>query len=157
MNILVTGFDGYEGFPLAIKLLKEGHCVIGLDNQLRRNWVSKCGSTSAIPIEPIPKRVKQLKKLVDVQHATEHKGQKVVEKELALIKVKTNESNRSDILQMTDHFKAQTVDFTDESLVIEVTGGTEKLDAMISMLEKYGILEFVRTGKILVARGKEHT
>ncbi len=63
MNILLTGYDGYEGFPLAIKLLKEGHCVIGIDDQNRRAWVKAVGSQSAIPIESIEKRGAQLVKL----------------------------------------------------------------------------------------------
>ena len=49
------------------------------------------------------------------------------------------------------------LDFASESLVLQVTGSTEKLDALVEMLEPYGIIELVRTGKILMARGKELT
>lgn len=101
---------------------------------------------------------KQVGKLVDVLRVIEHTEQSVVEKELALIKVGAAAgANRSEVLQLVDHFKAQTVDFTEESIIIMVTGSTEKLDAFVGMLKKYGIIEVVRTGKVIVARGKEAT
>jgi len=98
--------------------------------------------------------IKQASKLVDVLHATDHTGENVIEKELALIKVAIQDQTRTPILQLCDHFKAETVDFTSESLVIQVTGSTEKLDAFVGMLDPYGIIELIRTGKILMARGK---
>jgi len=63
LNVLLTGYDGYEGFPLAIRLLKEGHCVFGIDNYFRREWVKQIGSISAIPIKGGSIRTEQLKKL----------------------------------------------------------------------------------------------
>ncbi|MGE4169988.1 MAG: acetolactate synthase small subunit [Candidatus Margulisiibacteriota bacterium] len=101
--------------------------------------------------------IKQASKLVDVVHASEHIKGHSVEKELALIKVQTTDENRSEILQIISHFKAQTVDLTNNSLVIQATGSTEKLDAMINFLHHYGILELIRTGKVVMARGKEKT
>jgi acetolactate synthase-1/3 small subunit len=101
--------------------------------------------------------IKQAAKLVDVVHASEHIKSDSVEKELALIKVKTTSENRSEVLQITQHFKSETVDIAPRSLIIQVTGSTEKLDAMVDMLAPFGILEIVRTGKIVMARGKEKT
>ena len=101
--------------------------------------------------------IKQVSKLVDVIRAVEHSQQEVLEKELALIKVLTTEKTRLEILQLVEHFKAQTVDFTDESMVIQVMGNTEKLNAFINLLAKFKIQEVVRTGKLLMARGKEPT
>ncbi len=99
---------------------------------------------------------KQVAKLVDVIHICEHQQENVLERELALIKVAV-ENNRTELLQIADHFKAATIDFSHKSIIIQVTGSTEKLDAFISMLEKFNILEIVRTGKILMTRGEEKT
>ncbi len=101
--------------------------------------------------------VKQASKLVDVVHATEHRDHSAVQKELALIKVAIGTQNRSEILQVVQHFKAVTVDMSQDSIIIQATGSTEKLDAMMVVLEEYGIIEIVRTGKIVMARGKETT
>jgi acetolactate synthase I/III small subunit len=101
--------------------------------------------------------IKQCSKLIDVIHAEEHNSEDTIEQELALIKVKANASLRSEVIQICDHFKARTVDFCENSLVIQVTGNTKKLDAMIEMLKKFGLIEIIRTGKILVRRGAERT
>jgi acetolactate synthase I/III small subunit len=101
--------------------------------------------------------IKQLNKLIDVIHAKDHTGETVVEKELALVKVKCRPEQRTEVLQVSEHFKAQTVDIADTTLMLQVTGSTEKLDAMQTMLDKYGILELVRTGKVLMARGETGT
>lgn len=108
-------------------------------------------------IEEFLQILKVLNKLVDVIHASDHTNQDVIAKELALIKVEATGKNRVEILQLVDHFKAETVDFTEESLVIQVAGYTDKLDAFVEMLKKIGIIEIVRTGKLLMARGKEQT
>lgn len=101
--------------------------------------------------------IKQCDKLIDVLHAGEHYAYNTIEKELALIKVEANSTERVEILQVVEHFKAETVDFADNSLVIQVTGSTEKLDAMIDMLKKFNLIELVRTGKVLMARGLQQT
>jgi acetolactate synthase-1/3 small subunit len=101
--------------------------------------------------------IKQLQKLIDVKTATEHLDDDTLKKELALIKLSATPDTRTEILQLVRHFKAQTVDFTEESMIIEVTGNSDKLDAMIGMLKKFGILELVRTGKVVMARGSDAT
>ena len=85
--------------------------------------------------------IRQLSKLIDVLHAIEHDTVNTLQKELALIKVKADSDNRTEVLQLVTHFDAQTVDFTEDSLVIEVTGNTDKLDAMVNMLKRHGIVE----------------
>jgi acetolactate synthase I/III small subunit len=101
--------------------------------------------------------IKQCSKLIDVLHAEEYSSVNTLEQELALIKVKSDASLRSEVLQIVDHFKARTVDFCENSLVIQVTGSTKKLNAMIDMLNKFGLIEIIRTGKIIVRRGSEKT
>lgn len=101
--------------------------------------------------------IKHLNKLIDVIHAKDHTGEIVVEKELALIKLNCPPDKRTEILQIAEHFKSQTVDLSESTLMLQVTGSTEKLDAMELMLDKYGIKEMVRTGKIIMARGSAAT
>lgn len=101
--------------------------------------------------------IKSVNRLVDVVHVAEHDGAGVLEKELALIKIAVDAGSRTEVLQIVEHFKAQTIDFSDESLVIQVTGNSDKLDAMVGMLKRHGIREIVRTGKVLMARGLETT
>ncbi len=123
-----------------------------LDGHFSRMTITAIGE-----LKTLEQIIKQLNKLVDVIHASEHKREDVIDTEFALIKVRTTNETRVGILQCVDHFKGKTVDFTDESLVIQVTGSTEKLDAMVEMLFKYGVLEMVRSGKMIMARGGETT
>ncbi len=102
--------------------------------------------------------IKQVTRLIDVLHAIDHTDGNVIEIESALVKILILDApSRTFVLQLVSHFKAQTVDFTEESLVIHVSGKTEKLDAFISMLSRFDVVEIVRTGKILMCRGKERT
>ena len=101
--------------------------------------------------------IKQLDKLVDVVRVAEHSGEDSVVRELALFKIKADVGNRTEILQIVDVFRAKTVDIGDESLIIEITGDSEKLDAMERMLGKFGVIEMIRSGKLIIARGKELT
>lgn len=101
--------------------------------------------------------IHQLNKLIDVIHAKDHTGETVVEKELALIKVRCTPERRTEVLQIAEHFKGQAVDISESTILIQVTGGTEKLDALETMLDKYGIIELARTGKVIMARGETGT
>jgi len=123
-----------------------------LDGRFSRMTITAQGNPKSL--EQI---IKQVAKLVDVLHVGEHDKTDSLEKELALIKVKTSEKTQTQILQLVDHFKAMTVDIKEKSLVIQVTGNSEKLDACVEMMKKFGILELVRSGKILMARGTEQT
>lgn len=107
--------------------------------------------------ETLEQIIKQCAKLVDVVHAREHCGENVIEREYAMIKIAAPAGKRGEILQIIEHFKSQTLDFTDESLIIQMSGSTEKIDSAVGLLESYGIIEQVRTGKVLMARGKEET
>ncbi|WP_202944944.1 acetolactate synthase small subunit [Lentisphaera araneosa] len=99
----------------------------------------------------------QLEKLVDVVHCIEHKDTEAIVREMVLVKVAANAVNRGEILQITKHFGGKTVDFTDNSLVIECSGASTKLDAMIALLSNYEIVEMVRSGQMLMARGEKPT
>jgi len=101
--------------------------------------------------------IMQCSKLVDVLACREHSDEEVVARELALVKVAVDAAQRGEVLQIADHFRAKTVDLTDKSIVLEATGGSRKLDAMVELLNKFKIVELVRTGKVIMARGEDET
>jgi acetolactate synthase-1/3 small subunit len=101
--------------------------------------------------------LRQLNKLVDVVHAKDHTGDDIVQRELALIKLRCTADTRNEVLQIAHVFKCAAVNLTDTTITLEITGETEKIDALHRMLNQYGILEMVRTGNVLIARGEETT
>ena len=101
--------------------------------------------------------IKQLAKLVDVVHAIDHTGDLAYETEIALIKIEAPIEERTEILQIAEHFKARFVDYGTESMILQAHGSSEKLDALISLLRPFSIAELVRSGKLLMARGKSTT
>lgn len=101
--------------------------------------------------------LRQLNKLVDVVHAAHHTAEDAVEREFALFKVKVDAEQRAEIFQIIDVFRAKTVDITDRSVVIETTGSSSKIDALEKLLGSIGVIEMVRSGKLIMARGTEIT
>lgn len=124
----------------------------GTDCGFSRMSVTASGSR-----DTLDQILKQLNKLVDVLHATDHTGDVVVERELALMKIRCTPEQRTEVLQILDHFKAETVDITEECLMVQGTGSSEKLDAMVMLLRKFDLLELVRTGKVIMSRGSAET
>lgn len=100
---------------------------------------------------------RQLNKLVDVIRVYDHTGEDLVEREIALIKVHTTAENRSEIMQIADIFRANIVDVSDGSMVVECTGRGQKVDAIEGLLQQFGIVEMVRTGKTALVRGGKMT
>ncbi|MBC7327837.1 acetolactate synthase small subunit [bacterium] len=96
---------------------------------------------------------KQLNKLIDVIKVIDYTFSPTLERELALVKVEATPQTRREILDLTHIFRATVVDVAENSLIIEITGDVEKIDAFISLVTPYGIKEIVRTGKIVMARG----
>jgi acetolactate synthase-1/3 small subunit len=100
---------------------------------------------------------KQLGRLVDVIRVTDLTEIPSVDRELVLVKVSSSVSRRAEVFQIVDVFRGKIVDMAHKSLTIEVTGVTEKVEALIAMLKPFGIKEIVRTGKICIARGGAST
>jgi acetolactate synthase-1/3 small subunit len=107
--------------------------------------------------DTLEQMIKQVAKLVDVVRAIDHTGQSVVETEIALIKIDADVHERTEILQIAEHYKAKVVDCGTNSLILRVTGASEKLDSFIAILRPFGLVELVRSGKILMTRGPETT
>lgn len=97
--------------------------------------------------------IKQLSKLINVIRVSELDPTESVERELALIKVSADKQNRGEIMQIVNIFRARIIDVSHRSMIIEVTGDEEKIDAITQMLRQFGIKELVRTGKISMIRG----
>ncbi len=101
--------------------------------------------------------LKQLNRLVDVIHAKDMTNKDVIQSELALIKIKCTPDQRPEVMQTTTAFTSKTVDITDDSLTIQVSGISDKIDSAIKVFSHYGVIEIVRSGKILITRGNETT
>ncbi len=96
----------------------------------------------------------QLAKLMDVLKLTEFKDDESVKRELALIKIDSKNEKRSQILEIANIFRAHVIDVTNNTLIIEITGDQNKVSAIISMLDEFGIKEVIRTGVTAIARGE---
>lgn len=96
--------------------------------------------------------IKQLRKLVNVVDVIDFKEGQAVERELVLVKVRASTQTRSEIVQIADIFRAKIVNLSHENLIIELTGTDDKIDALISLLEPFGILELARTGRLALKR-----
>ncbi|MGH2460561.1 MAG: acetolactate synthase small subunit [Chloroflexota bacterium] len=101
--------------------------------------------------------VKQLYKIIDVVKVSDVSDEKVVSRELALIKVSATSTTRSEIMQIVDVYRAKIVDVSAEALMVEVTGPEEKVDSLLSLLRGFGIKEVVRTGRVAMIRGPAAT
>jgi len=101
---------------------------------------------------------KQLYKLIDVIKVMDHTEDDVVTRELALFKVYTADAaKRAEMMQIIDIFRAKIVDLGDKTIIVEATGGCEKIDALEHLLEGYGIKEMVRSGRVVLVRGTKTT
>jgi len=101
--------------------------------------------------------IKQTNKLVDVVHCSEHTPKEALSQELALFKVRVKPSTKKTITKQMRKLHARALDETDQSLIIELSGNTDELDKFEKFLKKYGIVEMVRSGKLVMTRGKEPT
>jgi acetolactate synthase-1/3 small subunit len=119
---------------------------------------SRMTITSSGDSSTLEQMIKQLTKLIDVVHAIDHTGDATYATEIALIKAECDSrEERSELLQIAEHFGATVVDYGNESLVLRVFGESEKLDALIRLLSDFRVTELVRSGKLVMARGRATT
>ena len=102
---------------------------------------------------PLEQITKQLNKLVNVIKIVEQEPDNSVDRELALIKVRVDATTRSQVIEAVNLFRAKVVDVSTESLTIEATGTPGKLEALLRVLEPYGIRELVQSGVVSLSRG----
>ncbi len=96
---------------------------------------------------------KQLDKIIEVVKIVDITSSESVSRELALIKVKATASTRSEIIQIVDIFRANIVDVSSDSVMVEVTGDEDKIKSLLELLRGFGIREIARTGRIALTRG----
>ncbi len=99
--------------------------------------------------------MKQLNKLIPVYKVSNITEDPTVSRGLAFFKVSSDYKTRSEIIQMVDVFRGEVVDVSRDSIMIEITGDEDKIEALEELLKPYGIEEMVRTGKIAMARGEK--
>jgi acetolactate synthase I/III small subunit len=97
--------------------------------------------------------VKQLYKLLEVRKVTDLSDERLVSRELALIKVATTDDNRAQIREIAELFGAKIADVAPRAIVVEAVGSVARVDSLLDMLRPYGIKEIARTGRVAVARG----
>ena len=98
---------------------------------------------------------KQLRKLEDVRDIKELKDDSSVCRELVMVKINVDAARRAEVITIADIFRAKIVDVEPESMIIELTGTQSKIEALIKMLDEYGILELARTGITGLSRGSD--
>ena len=144
----ITQVFARRGFNINSLVVSEGR-----DSRYSRMTIGITGSSNEL--EQI---IKQVYNLIDVIHCTEHQADDSVVKELLLVKIIVKDTNtRTAALQVIEHFKGKTVDLTPESMITMISGDSSKLDAAIKMFSDFKIIETVRTGKVVMARGATTT
>ena len=98
---------------------------------------------------------KQLNRLIDVIKVTELTGVPSLNRELMLVKVNAKGSQRGEIFQVADVFKAQIMDVGHESMTVELAGSPEKIDDLLALLQPYGIAEMARSGIVAMERSRK--
>jgi acetolactate synthase-1/3 small subunit len=96
--------------------------------------------------------VRQLYKLVNVLEITDFREYEYIDRELVLVKVKASAKNRSEVMQITDIFRAKIVDVQSKTMTIEVTGNETKVNKFIGLMDNFGIIDLTRTGKVALER-----
>ncbi|RQD80253.1 MAG: acetolactate synthase small subunit [Methanocalculus sp. MSAO_Arc2] len=144
----VAGMFSRRGFN--IESLAVGTCELP---EMSRITITVLGDDAEI--EQVKK---QLNKLIDVIKVSDITYREHIQRELALIKVAANPgSTRAEVMQIADIFRAQIIDVGTRTLVLQVIGAPNKIDALEKLLRQYGIKELVRTGTVAVLRGAKTT
>ena len=96
--------------------------------------------------------VRQLYKLVNVLEITDFREHEYIDRELVMVRVKVTAKNRSEVMQITDIFRAKIVDVQSKTMTIEVTGNESKVNKFVALMDNFGVLELTRTGKVALPR-----
>ena len=124
--------------------------AVGATEQKDMSRMTIVVSADEAPLEQI---TKQLNKLINVIKIVELDEVNSVARELALIKVRADAATRGQVIEAVNLFRAKVVDVSTESLTVEATGTQEKLEALLRVLEPYGIREIVQSGVVSLSRG----
>jgi len=118
------------------------------DESLSRITATIVGDSDALD-----QAIKQVNKLINVLEVTEFTDGQATERELIMVKVKASAGQRSEVMQVSDIFRAKIIDVSPDSVNIEMTGNANKVTAFLNLIEPYGIIEMARTGNLALKRG----
>ncbi|ORW06532.1 acetolactate synthase small subunit [Mycobacterium kyorinense] len=124
--------------------------AVGATEQKDMSRMTIVVSAEDTPLEQV---TKQLNKLINVIKIVEQDDDNSVSRELALIKVRADASTRGQIIEAANLFRARVIDVSPESLIIEATGTPAKFEALLRVLEPYGVREIVQSGLVSLSRG----
>jgi acetolactate synthase I/III small subunit len=122
------------------------------DDQVSRITLTLDGA-----LHPIDQVTKQLHKLINVLKIRDLEPKDTVARELALFKVAADGVQRGEVMQICEIFRGKVVDVTKRSVILEVTGTTDKIEAFERMVRPFGLIEMMRTGEIAISRGRGET
>jgi acetolactate synthase-1/3 small subunit len=122
------------------------------DEQLSRITLTLDGAQ-----HPIDQVTKQLHKLVEVLKIRDLEPNDTVARELALFKISSDSGTRGEVMQISEIFRGKIIDVSKRSMIVEITGTDEKVEAFERMVRPFGLIEMVRTGEIAIARGRSET
>jgi acetolactate synthase I/III small subunit len=108
-------------------------------------------------MHPIDQVTKQLHKLVNVIKIRDLEPAETVARELALFKISADGASRAEVMQMVEIFRGKIIDVSRRSVIVEVTGSWEKIEAFARMVRPFGLIEMARTGEIAISRGRGET
>ena len=117
--------------------------------------LSRITAVVSLDGQPLEQVTKQLNKLINVIKVVELEADQAVQRDHMLIKVRTDASTRSQVLEAVTLFRARVIDVVSDAVIIEVTGDTAKCAAFIKVLEPYGIKELVQSGVLAIGRGSK--
>jgi acetolactate synthase-1/3 small subunit len=152
LSVLVENKPGVLA-RIALMFARRGYNIhslaVGPTEDERVSRLTLVVGTEAVQLEQI---VKQLNKLINVLKITEL-GDEAVERELQLVKVVADAGTRTQIIELAGVFRAKIIDVAHDTITIEAAGNPRKLEAMLELLQPFGIREFVRSGTISLSRG----
>jgi acetolactate synthase I/III small subunit len=119
--------------------------------------VSRITLTLDGAVQPIDQVTKQLHKLVNVLKIRDLEPRETLARELALFKISADGTARAEVMQICDIFRARVVDVSKRSVVVEITGTCDKVEAFESLVRPFGLIEMARTGEIAISRGRAET
>jgi acetolactate synthase I/III small subunit len=119
--------------------------------------VSRITLTLDGAVHPIDQVTKQLHKLVNVLKIRDLEPEETVARELAVFKVAADGAARTEVMQIAEIFRGKIVDVTKRSVIVEVTGTCDKVDAFERLVRPFGLIEMARTGEIAISRGRGET
>ena len=143
---------------IALVFARRGYNIDSLVvSQAREPSLSRVNIESTGDEDTLALILNQLNRLIDVIKAVDHIGEDIIQRELALFKVRSLPEKRMEILMIADTFRAIALDMGESCTTFQLTGQSDKIEAFKSSMNEFGIMELIRTGKVVISRGEKST